>query len=99
MSKVLVSIQDNYADEFDFGGFVIMSEEDWSEVKAGIPEGPFEAYLGTNEFQTYKGKEDYLKNVTVETISEEDEATLRRLLHMSQYGSGYGLFVISSENY
>lgn len=97
--KILVTSSGDWGDEFDLDGFAIFEKEEWEHVKEGIPDRPFEAYFGSNEFVTFEGKEDYLSYLTETEITEEEEATLRRLLKLHGSQQTYGLFVINSENY
>lgn len=98
MSKVLVTSSGGWGDEFDLEGCAIFnSREEWDNIVAGIPDKPHEAYFGSNEFVVFENRKDYLSHISVKEITDEEEATLRRLLDW-KYGS-YGLFVVNSENY
>lgn len=102
---VLLLSSGDWGDEFDLEGFAVFEKEIWEEIKEGIPNEPFEAYFGTNEFVTFDGKDDYLSRIKEKPITEEDAKFLANLLEKrfepdkSWNSIEYGLFVINSENY
>jgi hypothetical protein len=99
MSKVLVISSGDWGDEFDLEGFAIFEKDTWEHIKEGIPNEPFDAYFGTNEFVCFENKKDYLSHLVEKDISEEEEKFLRSLLNIHTKTTTYGLFVINSDNY
>lgn len=103
MSRVLVISSGDWGDEFDLEGFAIFNKEIWEDIKEGIPDKPFEAYLGSNEFVTFDSKKEYLSHLQEVEITQEQEDILVNLLKLYRprpdYNITYGLFVINSSNY
>lgn len=98
MTNVLVTMRCNKTDEFTLEGFYIFSKEDWELIKKGIPEGPFPAWYGTNEYVEFEGKVEFLSYITEKEISPDEEVTLRTLLNLTRIGK-FGIFPIRSDNY
>ena len=98
---VLVTSSGDWGDEFDLEGFGIFIKEEWELIKEGIPDKPFEAYFGSNEFVTFEDKKDYLSHVKEKPITLEQAKGLCNLLdaYFNGKSATYGLFVINSENY
>ena len=100
MSKIVVSLKSNYADEFDLSGLAILDKDVWEEVKTGIPEtGALECWFGTNKYTTFRSKADYLSKLTITEITEQEEGFLRKVLGMDNYSITYGLFVVRSDHW
>lgn len=78
MSKVLVKWSDNWADEMDIEGFVIMTDSEWKEYKQGIKEKikPFSIGIGTNEEIDYDNGEDLLAKLTAKKLTSEEYKTI-----------------------
>ena len=86
---ILVKFNDNYADEFDVGGFRFYEEKEWNKYKKLVKEKikfPKEASFGTNEFIEYNSAEDYFKCTEVKKLSEEEYNFLVKLF--GKYGIG-----------
>jgi len=97
MAKVLVTQYCNYADEFNLQGFAIFdSEEEWEERKQEILaiEYPYDCYFGTNESVCFENVEDVLSTLNVETITDEELDTLKRLLDINEFSLEYGIVCI-----
>lgn len=72
---VLVSYNDNYADEFDIEGFRVFWFRDWDEFVARLPE-EFTMGIGTNEQIEYDSKETLMKCFSVKKINSDHAAVL-----------------------
>lgn len=72
----LIKYNDNYADEFDVEGFLILTDEEW-ENQLHISKlvfdtlGSVEIYFGTNEFIEYDSFDEWLNTFKVKDISDE----------------------------
>jgi hypothetical protein len=104
---ILVTSTGDWGDEFDLQGFAIYTNGRWENLKEGIPDEPFDAYYGSNEFVTFEDKEEYLSHIKEQEISSGDALNLVYLLtgqklkfddFFRKYGFSYGLFVIESTN-
>jgi hypothetical protein len=75
---VLLKFQADYADEFDVYGLLTWTKEQWEEYKKELEEleYPQEHYFGTNESIEFVDADDYLSNITVTNITEEQYKTL-----------------------
>ena len=87
--KVLVIFDGNWADEMDIKGFQLCAKDDWERYTESIPENTtFTHYIGSNQEMEFNGRKDYLRNITVKELTE-DEATLL----MKLFPHGFGEFV------
>lgn len=68
---LLVTFDDNYADEFDVMGFRIFTTDQWEKWKSAIPEKNSSIYFGTNECTDYSSREEFLETCTVKPITVE----------------------------
>lgn len=87
--KYLVVFSEDWADEFQAEGFRIVTEDEKARILAWAPTGSF--YFGTNEgFED----EDLTDAFTFSPITDEDEATLRKLFPRlsSSYSPKFGQF-------
>lgn len=73
---LLVSYDDNYADEFNINGFKVFTTEEWEKWKSSLPENSFEHGFGTNECIEYSSKEEFLATCTVKSITVEQAKML-----------------------
>ena len=84
----LVKFADNWADEMDVEGFVVLNTKDFmnlmhliESVAKKIDEGHvFEWYVGTNEWIDYIRGEDFKASFSCEVVSEEHANVLKSLL-------------------
>ena len=92
---LLVKFEGNWADEIDFYGFHVMTEEQWEFKKNEIMHTPFpqEVGFGTNEAETYEDPEEYLENFKVTEITVTEAEIVNRL-----FGTYYGRFAIIEGN-
>lgn len=85
MSKLLlVTFDDNYADEFNIYGFKVMYERDFLKMMdrtRDIIEGnsSTEYYFGTNEYVQYSSFEEYENALTIKEITQDEADTLLKL--------------------
>lgn len=88
----LIKLCSCWADEFDVYGFAIYSDHKYNKwlKLVDMVEFPVEWYFGTNEALEWETKEDFLCDVNVTDISD-DEA--RTILDNLCCGEEYGLFV------
>lgn len=90
MKHLLIKTQYNWADEIDFPGWTIMTEEEFEDGKKQIKEylknvGSFEIWVGTNEEIGFSSYEDIFgRNMKVLELSETDKEVIERLFGSSQ---------------
>jgi hypothetical protein len=96
MSKVMVVFSGNWADEMDVEGYETFdSIEEWNEVVEGIPDDePLTSYIGSNQEMEWDDKKEYLKDIKVFEITDEEYKFLKKTL-----GKHYGKFVCPSDNW
>ncbi len=92
MSWVLVQLNDNWADEMDLDGFQIMDEEKWkiSEERLRRSENYIEIYVGTNEEIDYRNGKDFLKSLTIISISDDQFDFIKKT-----FGKTWGIFPLN----
>jgi len=80
MKKVLVKWSDNWADEMDVEGFVILEKEEWESTKKRILsiKEEFTMYIGTNEEIEYANGKDFLTNIEVKSLSPDEEKIINK---------------------
>jgi hypothetical protein len=91
MTHVLVQYEDNYADEFDIEGFMVMTAADWTQHtrEAENADWPQEKYFGTNEYTSYYSAKDYLDCFTVTPLNDVEYVTVTTLFEdIESYGIG-----------
>lgn len=95
----LVKWDDNWADEMDICGFVIMTDEEYKEFNQYVNNifVPFEISVGTNEELNYENGEDFLRSITVKEITEEETKVLDKFFKNNKYG--HTSFVSTIEYY
>ncbi len=93
---VLVKYEDNWADEMDIAGFVIMTKQEWEDMSYQIRwcmTFPIEFSCGTNEFITYKEPGNFLQKIEVQEISYQESLFLKRIFpEVSSSCWSYGHF-------
>ena len=82
---LFVKYQDNWADEMDVIGGAIMSEEQYakyiSAAKTAFKKhSMIEFVVGSNEWVEYSSYESFISALTVYTITEQEEQTLRKFV-------------------
>lgn len=91
---ILVKQNENWADEMDLEGFFITTQEDFnghlSEAKKAIP---FTICIGTNEEVEYTRFADYANSFKVESITEDEYQTLKKLFGTEINGLSFGNIV------
>lgn len=97
MTKKLIILRNNWADEFDIEGFAVMDAEDWDAVVEGIPDKGGEACIGTNQFKTYKSKQEFLDSCKVFDLMDKEVAMLKGLFGRTLFT--FGMFDPPSENW
>lgn len=67
----LVKYADNWADEMDIAGFMVVSNEELEEWKSKIPNREFLFSIGNNEEVEYSNKEEFLEQHTFTPLTKE----------------------------
>lgn len=81
MTYTMLKFYDNYADEFDVEGFVVVKSEfakKWLRL-AGVFEGEISLGFGSNEYIEYRNGSNFVRNVTSKVITDEEANTLVNL--------------------
>lgn len=81
MSYILAKFDDNYADEFDVHGFMVMDQEYYNQFVKDLPKIKFpnEIWFGTNEGITFQSLDEYKKAFTFQEIDENEYLVLKKL--------------------
>lgn len=93
--KVLIKWEEDWADEFDMVGFIILEKEVFDNLINRINSAvyPFEAYFGTNEAYTFEEPQDVISKMQVKTITDGDSTELERIFGSTNMGwTPYGAF-------
>lgn len=94
MKYFIVKQNCDYADEFDVNGFALFEAESREALLAQlIPEGvefPAEQYFGTNEAITFDDKNDYIRSLKIQEITNEEYKIVTKVVG-SSYGHFFGL--------
>ena len=79
--NILAKWKEDWADEFDMTGFVLLTAEAWNNFKAELDDVdyPVEAYFGTNEFYVFENKKEVLAGFTIKEVFKEDMSALTSL--------------------
>ena len=90
----LISWADNYADEFDFEGYSILTESEWKKLKKSIKKKnkSFELYIGTNEWVEYDNGQELLDCLSVSKITKKEKKFLENNLG-SEFGFTSFLYI------
>ena len=87
---LLVTVDADYADEFDVCHAYAMTREEYDEhvkeSKKNIGFGGGDIYFGTNEEISFSSFSDYMSNISVQTISKEDYEAFNRM-----FGGDFGM--------
>ena len=68
----LLKFDDNWADEMDVSGFVVYDEDEYKAWLDKIPDRQFSYGIGTNEEIEYSDAEEFLRSVTVTSLTSEE---------------------------
>lgn len=87
MGKVLINFSDDWADEMNIDGWVIMEEEEWKEIKKKVAakKGYISVGFGTNEDNEYSNGKDFLNTLEVTKLSDDEYSVLNKI-----FGESYG---------
>lgn len=95
--QLLLKYSNNYADEFDVEGFLVLSASAWEKhkelaAKVFQKQSDVEVGFGTNESINYYSLEDYLGSFKVTEITQEQYQVLWDLfgVHTDSYSYGRG---------
>ena len=84
----LLILNDNWADEIDCEGFMVVTEEEYKKWSDWLDKKKtFWFSIGTNEDLEYKDKADLLSKITVKDISDDEAIFLTGTL-----GKWFGIF-------
>ena len=94
MSKLFVKYNDNWADEMDITGFVIITKADWNEIREEVrgfldKKMGWEYGVGTNEQIEYSSFEDWSRAFTVTELTDAEAATLIDVFKRVKIRPGY----------
>ena len=81
MTYTVLKFEDNYADEFDVEGFVVVKSEfaeKWKEL-VGSFEDSFSFGFGSNEANDYDNGADFVSNITSVVITKEEAIVLANI--------------------
>ena len=93
MKYFLAQFSDNWADEMDIEGFVLLTEEEKDETVKGMrinfdecnTKWGYEIGFGTNQGKSYKTFDEVLKQVGIKEVTKEEYDTLIKFF---PYGHG-----------
>ena len=98
--KLLLTVEINWADEFDMQDWKITDAKRFKEVvrsankriepeheDEGWEDPEIEWYFGTNEFVTYSDGPAMLREVTVTLITDEEYNTIEKLFQTDEFGT------------
>ena len=90
----LVQFSDNWADEMDIEGFVIITDKQWKDFKTKVKGFKKELCIafGSNESNDYNNGEDLLTKINVKNITEDEANILKKL-----FGKSYDYLVAYGE--
>ncbi len=99
---LLLRYSNNYADEFDVDGFIVMSESAWEEHKAMAAKifeekAEVEVYFGTNEWISYYDLEEYVDSFKVTELTDTQFQVLKELfgVHYNEYSYSHAGVLIT----
>jgi hypothetical protein len=89
MTKVFISFEDNWADEFDVYQWAIVSKKDWEAAKESIIKQidsgkEINIGFGSNQWNTYNSAEELLSKISIKEISSSQEKTIREFVKGSE---------------
>lgn len=95
MSHILVKVRADYADEFYCKFFKVFTAHAWEEWKKDAAKNfqpNAEHYFGTNEFLSWSSFEEFMRNVTVIEISQDEYDTFCRCFDHGTFGTASDIF-------
>jgi hypothetical protein len=86
-NKLLIKFSDNWADEMDVNGWVILDSQKWVKIKEKVEayNDYFSIGFGSNQENEYENGEDFLEAINIRLLSENEFIVLT-----SCFGSRYG---------
>lgn len=83
----LVIFNDNWADEMDIDGFVLMKDEEWKDSRKKISncKKKISVSFGSNEWNEYGDGKHLLSKIKAKTITEEEAIVIKKF-----FGKEYG---------
>lgn len=89
-SMLLVQFSDNWADEMDVEGGILMTQDEYSKFitaakKALANEKSVDFVIGTNEWITYSNFKDFEGTLKVTEVTDEEAEVLKKF-HLDKYG-------------
>jgi hypothetical protein len=77
----LIKFQEDYSDEFDVYGFVVLTYRQWEQYQEMFKclELPKEYYFGTNEMIIFSSPEEIMSSLKVSDMTIQDEISLKKL--------------------
>jgi len=85
MSKVLVSISKDYADEFEVTGFAIFKNKEWKKLEKEClkKKKPFSVSFGSNQELEFENGEDLIDSLYFKNLSKEEAKIIEKKLGKS----------------
>lgn len=81
MQRILIKYAPNYADEYDFYGFTVMTEGEWVDYQDTMRNRTdIEWDFGTNQYNEYDNGGEVLREMSALFISDEEYHTLKLLV-------------------
>ncbi|MEC0031032.1 hypothetical protein P4L24_24630 [Bacillus cereus] len=80
MKLYLLKFDDNWADEMDLDGHMVLTEEQHEKFQERVKRAaPFTFYVGTNEEIEYDDTDELERAYEIEEMTEEDRKILQKL--------------------
>ena len=99
MSKLLVIMNADFADEFNVEGFSIMTQKQFdfmlaSAEKAIKEEECLKVCFGTNESLIWEDPDSFKRDFKTKEITDEEEAIIKKLFDGTDFGTNYPGFIL-----
>lgn len=89
----LLKFEDNWADEIDCEGLMLLDEESYQKWVAWIDSlTVFDFSIGTNEDLQYADKNELMNHIKVKDITDEEAAVISKALDIHGTCGTFGLF-------
>lgn len=91
----LVKYDSNWADEMDIDGFRLFTDEQWEEYQKDFKklfkeDRGYTYYVGTNEDIEYNSFDEFMSDLKVSEITDEEATVLKKLFdNLTTYGYGF----------
>jgi hypothetical protein len=87
---LLITLDRDWADEFNVEGFVVLTAAEWEDHKQLAKKhfeehGSVELYFGTNEFLDYSSYDEYVKEFEVTELTQAQLDVLKSLFTIKGY--------------